>query len=83
MDAQWKPQVTPAGNTGIFSVEKGKVEPLFALPSDGDAAYPGLISREWGKLIISYYSQHAYLSGVISGSTPRVADIYIAEIAVE
>ncbi len=82
-DALWKPQLTPAGNTGIFIVEKGKVEPLLALPSDGDAAYPGLISRETEKLIISYYSQHAYLNGAICASTPHAADIYIAEIAIE
>jgi len=75
--------LTPAGNTGIFIAEKGKVEPLLALPSDGDAAYPGLISREPGKLIISYYSQHAYLSGVICGLTPHSADVYMAEIAIE
>jgi len=83
IDAPWKPQLTPAGNTGIFIAEKGKVEPLLALPSDGDAAYPGLISREPGKLIISYYSQHAYLSGVICGLTPHSADVYMAEIAIE
>lgn len=81
--APWISQSTPAGNTGIWLVEKGKVIPVLALPSDGDAAYPGLISLKPVKLLISYYSQHAYRSGVICGLTPHSADIYTAEIAIE
>ena len=65
--APWTPQHTPAGNTGIFLLERTGVTPVFALPSDGDAAYPGLLSLEPDRLIISYYSQHAYLSGAIEG----------------
>ena len=61
----WIPQLSPAGNTGIFRLDRDGVTPVFALPSSGDAAYPGLISLEDNRLIISYYSQHAYLSGVI------------------
>jgi hypothetical protein len=76
----WRIQLTPPGNTGIFLVERKEITPFFALPSDGDAAYPGLISREPGKLLISYYSQHAYLSGVLQGASPHSSDIYIAEI---
>ncbi|MEM3479000.1 MAG: sialidase family protein [Candidatus Bathyarchaeia archaeon] len=87
MSAQWIPQDTPAGNTGIFVVKAhGAVEPFFALPSCGDAAYPGLISCDRDRIIISYYSQHAYLGGVIDGdiSAPlNIADIYVAEIALE
>jgi len=79
----WRMQLTPSGNTGIFLVEREGVAPFFALPSDGDAAYPGLISREPGKLLISYYSQHAYLSGVLQGASPHSSDIYIAEISSE
>ena len=82
-DAPWRPQPTPAGNTGIFAVQKNKVEPVFALSSDGDAAYPGLISREPGRLIISYYSQHAYLSGVVKALAPYPSDVFMAEIAIE
>jgi len=83
IEAPWKPQSSPAGNTGIFIVEKGRVEPFLALPSYGDAAYPGLISPEPGKLLISYYSQHAYLSGAVSSQSPHSADIYLAKIDVE
>jgi hypothetical protein len=79
-DAPWIAQATPAGNTGIFRVKGRKVEPLLALPSDGDAAYPGLISMEPSKFLISYYSQHAYLGGVI-GHNNDASDIYLAGIA--
>ena len=65
--APWIPQHSPAGNTGIFLLGRDGVTPVFALPSDGDAAYPGLLSLEADQLIISYYSQHAYLSGVVEG----------------
>ena len=67
----WISQYSPAGNTGIFLLEREGVTPVFALPSDGDAAYPGLLSIEADRLIISYYSQHAYLSGVIEGEKRR------------
>jgi hypothetical protein len=83
IDDPWKQQTMPSGNTGIFLVHKDGVEPFLALPSDGDAAYPGLISLEPGKLLISYYSQHAYCSGVIHEQSPHSADIYIAEISTE
>ena len=65
--ATWPPQHGPAGNTGVFRLEHGRVEPIAALPSDGDAAYPGMLSQKEGKLLISYYSQHAYTSGVVPG----------------
>jgi hypothetical protein len=61
----WNPQDSPPGNTAIFLLDRNGVTPVFALPSSGDAAYPGLISLEEDRLIISYYSQHAYLGGVI------------------
>jgi len=82
-DTPWRPQSAPPGNTGIFLVDRGGVTPFFALPSDGDAAYPGLLSRQPGRLLISYYSQHAYLSGVLRPASPHSADIYVAEISTE
>lgn len=81
--APWISQSTPAGNTGIFFVEKERLQPFLALPTDGDAAYPGLFYRGDGKLLISYYSQHAYRSGAIVPSTANSDDVYLAEIAVE
>jgi hypothetical protein len=67
----WIPQHSPAGNTAIFRLDREGVTPVFALPSDGDSAYPGLISLETDRLIISYYSQHAYLSGAIEAEKKR------------
>ena len=66
-DTPWIPQHSPPGNTAIFQLDRDGLTPVFALPSSGDAAYPGLVSIEEDRLIISYYSQHAYLSGVIEG----------------
>ena len=73
--APWIPQHSPAGNTGIFLLGRDGVTPVFALPSDGDAAYPGLLSLEADQLIISYYSQHAYLSGVVEGEKRHLPHI--------
>jgi hypothetical protein len=70
MNEVWIPQSIPAGSTAIYTVEYGKVTPFFAFPSYGDAGYPGLISQKPSNLLISYYSQHAYLSGVIDSVTP-------------
>lgn len=63
--APWVPQSSPAGNTGVFLLDKEGVSPVVAVPSDGDAAYPGLISRTPGRLLMCYYSQHAYAGGVV------------------
>jgi hypothetical protein len=79
----WRMQSTPPGNTGIFLAEREGVTPFLALPSDGDAAYPGLVSRQPGRLLISYYSQHAYLSGVLQGASPHSSDVYMAEVSSE
>ena len=73
--APWIQQHSPAGNTGIFQLDRKGVTPVLALPTDGDAAYPGLLSIEEDRLIISYYSQHAYLSGVIEGEKRRLHHI--------
>lgn len=66
----WIPQSGAVGNTAIWRVEKGKVIPFFALPSEGDRWQPSLITTEPNKLIISYNSQHAYLSGVLPSKIP-------------
>jgi len=95
LEEPWIPQSIPAGSTAIWTVEKGSVTPFFSLPSYGDVAYPGLFARESGKLVVSYSSQHAYLSGVLSSKMPLPAsgqrperftsdeDIFVAEIATD
>jgi hypothetical protein len=88
----WIPQkLYPQGTTAIWTVKKGKIIPFWALPTDGDSGYPGLISTETGTLLMSFYSQHAYTSGDIPWKIkPRSLeltdlwltddDIFIAEI---
>ena len=77
------------GTTGLYRLRRDQAELLVTLPPGADAAYPGLISVEPGKLILSYYSDVAYISGQ---SRPMhfpeydykrtESDIYIAEIDV-
>ncbi len=73
----WKIQPTPAGNTAIWVLEKGKLDPFICLARDGAAAYAGLISRQKNGLLMSYYSQHAYLGGV------EPADTYSSQFLAE
>lgn len=77
-NTHWKTQPTPAGNTAIWVLQKGEVTPFIALASEGDAAYPGLISTQQKQLLMSYYSQHAYLGGVESAET--YSNNYLSEI---
>ena len=50
------------GSTGIYRLRKERADLLLVLPAAGDASYAGLISREPGDLVISYYSDVAYAS---------------------
>lgn len=88
-------QMSSAGSTTIHRLERGKVDPIFALPSDGDVWQPGMISTQPGQLIVSYNSQHAYMSGAVRSKLPVPFsyhrpeiylgdnDIYIAELDLE
>ena len=73
----------PGGRTAIFRVDRGRAEIIIVLPSGGDTAYPGLISRDQKRLIVSYYSQHAYLGGVIEPHSPDRSDVYLAMIKLD
>ena len=62
---------------------------LVLMPPAYDASYPGLVSLEPGKLIMSYYSDVAYASGQVPLKhfpefryKQSECDIYIAEIEV-
>ena len=77
------------GTTGLYLLTRDRVELLVTLPPGGDAAYPGLVSPEPGKLVMSTYSDVAYISGQVrSMHFPKYqykqtdCDIYIAEIEV-
>ena len=77
------------GTTGLYYLTKGKAELIRYFPQGGDASYPGLVSPEPGKLVISYYSDVAYWTGLVK---PRhfaefrykssESDIYLAELRV-
>ena len=73
----------------LFHLQRGKLRLLKAFERAEDVSYPGLISPEPGKLIMSYYSDRAY---VYDGVKPKYvgryhrknfdSDIYLAEIDV-
>ena len=59
------------------------------MPIGGDASYPGLISTGRGKLVMSYYSDVAYWTGILKPTSADEyrykatdSDIYLAEIDV-
>ncbi|MAE61828.1 MAG: hypothetical protein CMJ49_10800 [Planctomycetaceae bacterium] len=77
------------GSTGVYRLRKEGAELLITMPPAGDASYAGMISREAGDLVLSYYSDVAYASGEVR---PRhfpefvfkasECDIYLAEVEV-
>ena len=72
----------------VWRVTRGNLEPVLRIPAYGDCSYPGLIKDPDGRICISYYSQHAYLLGVVPRreATPGMEhpgaadDVYFAEI---
>ena len=55
---------THHGTTGLYLLTRERADLLLLLPPAGDASYAGLISTEPGKLVLSYYSDVAYASGI-------------------
>jgi hypothetical protein len=93
---QGHPHSSPHG-TMIWQLERGRVKPVLRLPAAGDCSYAGMITAEDGRLLVSYYSQHAYLDGVVApqfdhGIDPVAnadnavtlfpSDVYFAEVEV-
>lgn len=79
---------------GVWRVTRGKVEPVMRIPATGDCSYPGLIKDPEGRICLSYYSQHAYHTGVLpmpfrlepdaphdKGQLLTPDDVYFAELA--
>jgi len=66
----------------IWRVTRKNLEPTLRIPAFGDCSYTGLIKDHEGRICMSYYSQHAYILGVLSssGSDPCPADVYFAEL---
>ena len=79
----------PQGSTGLFHLTQEGSLLLVGFPAGGDASYPGLVSTEPGKLVLAYYSDVAYWTGLIKPrSYPEYrykqtdCDIYVAQIDV-
>lgn len=79
---------TPA-SLGVWRIVDGDVEPVLRIPAMGDCSYPGLVKDPEGRVCMTYYSQHAYLMGVVppfsaapdSVAKQRIpADVYFAEL---
>lgn len=75
---------------GIWRVQRGHLEPVLRLPAGGDCSYPGMIRDPEGRICLSYYSQHAYLMGVLqppagsrTESRLNVNDVYFTELDLE
>ena len=73
----------------MYLLRRDNAQLLVTFPPGADAAYAGLISVEPGKLIMSYYSDVAYISGQVRPMhypefryKRSECDIYIAEIEV-
>ena len=75
--------------TGLYRLRRNRADLLVMLPPGADTSYPGLVLVEQDKLIMSYYSDVAYISGQIRpmhfpeyACKQTESDIYIAEIDV-
>ena len=75
------------GAPTLYHLTREGTKPLVSFPAGGDCSYPGLISPEPGKLIMSFYSDVAYQSGQVKpkfhdeyGYKRTACDIYLAEI---
>lgn len=74
---------------GVYRVTRGHVELVLHIPATGDCSYPGLIKDPEGRICMSYYSQHAYHTGVVTQPARMFAghpeplaadDVYFAEL---
>jgi len=93
--------ISPGGahnTTGLYRLDRDAAELVLSFPTGYDSSYPGLASPEPGKLVMSFYSDAAYVSrGSATGDMPGMVplkhfpefvykksecDIYIAEIDV-
>jgi len=77
------------GTTGLYLLRRDNAQLLVTFPPGADASYCGLVSVEPGKLIMSYYSDVAYISGQVRPMhypeyryKRSECDIYLAEIEV-
>ncbi len=71
----------PGGaSTAVWRVRRGELEPGLRMPATGDCSYPGLVKDPEGRVCMSYYSQHAYHTGVVDCPRENAADVFFAEL---
>jgi len=70
--------------TSIFEIdpEKQTTQRLLDLPSGGDTSYCGMVVENDGSILLSYYSQHEYISRPDFRHGQRPASIYLAKLSV-
>jgi hypothetical protein len=73
----------PGASLGLWRVRKAALEPVLHIPASGDCSYPGLLKDPEGRICLTYYSQHAYIMGIVGypEATAMPADVYFAELA--
>ncbi len=70
-------------STAVWRVQRGELEPVLRMPATGDCSYPGLIKDQEGRICMSYYSQHAYRTGVVDNPAGNAADVFFAELELD
>lgn len=71
-------------STALWHIEAQQVTRLLTLPSGGDTGYAGLChGEEPGEVLISWYSQHAYMSKGATSTLLPSSDVYVATIHVK
>ena len=68
--------------TCIWRINENDVEPLIALPSGGDTAYPGMLAIDHNRILISYYSQHEVINSPNYQILASPSHIYLACVRV-
>jgi len=72
----------------LWRVGRGTLTPVLRIPAYGDCGYSGLARDSDGRIGLCYYSQHAYVLGVVPRRMPTPtmehpggeADIFFAEL---
>lgn len=66
--------------THMWVMEGGYWVDYLALPSAADCSYAGMLSIEPGVMLVSYYSQHAYVDQPGFEDMESASDIYLAKV---
>jgi hypothetical protein len=67
--------------TRLWTLAGDVTEPLLDLPSGGDTSYPGLLARDDGTLLVSWYSQHEFQDRPDYRICHEPAAVYVAKVS--